>query len=812
MLLLRSLIALAAIASTATAAPSHHHNGHARHGLAHGHAHAHGDVAAAGASHGHKGPNRPHAGVSFGPDLSHARIHLASASAALAPLPAGSSGKPFAPILLKAVDSETKTVSFKEAVKVAKAFAAEKLANNSKDASRIGLTVTDAYTSDHNGVTHVYLVQTIDGLEVANGVANVHIDAHGRVLSFSSSFHHGEIPSVETAPPAPLVFGNQQRLDRRDRHHKKGKKAASKHHEAQEATVSSLDTNALLSPVDALLRFSDSLSLGIPRAAVLAADAFVPTSPRLLPDRRDPDMVIRLNPTASLHGGSTTKLPASVPAKLKWMQTSTGSLVPVWDLRVDLDDNYFNAHVHAQTGEVVSNVDWVSDASYKVYPMGTNDPEEGDRVLVEDPEHPAASPSGWHKGVNPSSGAPVNWTVTSGNNVYAQENPSGGYEWKKNHRPQGTSDLVFDFPVDFTKDPVTYKDAAITNLFYWNNAIHDLFYVYGFTEKAGNFQEENFGRGGEGGDGVIANAQDGSGYNNANFATPPDGERGRMRMYVWDSTDPMRDGDLEGGIVMHEYAHGISIRLTGGPSNSGCLGWGEAGGMGEGWGDFFATILRTDESTPRNATFGMGEYANGGNGIRKYKYSTSKKVNPSTYALVKKPQYWGVHAKGEVWAEILYEVYWDLVDELGYNPDWYDTPLAKTLSKTYPAPAVPAGHYRDYRTGTIRTKPPRFATDEPAVVPDANGTKKWTRGGNILALQIVVDGLKLQPCYPNFVDARVAILQAEEALTGGKYACLIWKAFARRGLGSGARGGGDEDYSVPKKCEDDDDEEDDEEL
>lgn len=126
----------------------------------------------------------------------------------------------------------------------------------------------------------------------------------------------------------------------------------------------------------------------------------------------------------------------------------------------------------------------------------------------------------------------------------------------------------------------------------------------------------------------------------ANFMTPRDGSQPRMRMYVWDSVEPMRDGDLEGGIVvsvknlsmqsqhnlialfilkMHEYAHGISIRLTGGPDNVNCLGWGESGGMGEGWGDFFATITRTTANSTRDDVFGMGEYANGGDGIRKYK-------------------------------------------------------------------------------------------------------------------------------------------------------------------------------------------------
>ncbi|KAG5720122.1 hypothetical protein E4T56_gene5410 [Termitomyces sp. T112] len=44
-----------------------------------------------------------------------------------------------------------------------------------------------------------------------------------------------------------------------------------------------------------------------------------------------------------------------------------------------------------------------------------------------------------------------------------------------------------------------------------------------------------------------------------------------------------RDGDLEAGIVIHESGHGLSTWLTGGPADSGCLGWGESGGMEEGW-------------------------------------------------------------------------------------------------------------------------------------------------------------------------------------------------------------------------------------
>ena len=147
--------------------------------------------------------------------------------------------------------------------------------------------------------------------------------------------------------------------------------------------------------------------------------------------------------------------------------------------------------------------------------MGTNDPTDGDRVKVKDPAHPIASPSGWHNSGKRGGKS----TTTIGNNVIAHENLNGHSQWENNHRPDGSPSLVFDYPVDLSAEPFTYIDAAVTNLFYWNNIIHDIFYLYGFDEQAGNFQMDNHQKGGKGGDSVIANAQDGSGTNNANFAT-----------------------------------------------------------------------------------------------------------------------------------------------------------------------------------------------------------------------------------------------------------------------------------------------------
>jgi hypothetical protein len=77
------------------------------------------------------------------------------------------------------------------------------------------------------------------------------------------------------------------------------------------------------------------------------------------------------------------------------------------------------------------------------------------------------------------------------------------------------------------------KAVAVQNLFYLNNVLHDTLYRHGFDEAAGNFQQKNFGKGGKGRDPVRAEAQDGSGTDNANFATPPDGRKPRMQMYLW---------------------------------------------------------------------------------------------------------------------------------------------------------------------------------------------------------------------------------------------------------------------------------------
>ena len=606
----------------------------------------------------------------------------------------------------------------------------------------------------------------------------------------------------------------------------------------------------------------------------------------------------------------------NIPVSLVFQPTLEGKLHLAWDLSIYLLDasHYFSLRIDALTGNVLSSNDWVTSCnfgtpdhttaehknshnsvlystqttntvtsqtgvSYRVFPVPIESPNHGDDILVFDPANPEASPFGWH---DTDGVVGAEYTITRGNNVIARDdidnNNSGGAS------PDGGSSLTFDFPFNFNAAPQEMLPAATTNLFYWNNIMHDVYYQYGFDEASGNFQDNNYGNGGSDDDFVDAQAQDGGGTNNANFATPPDGGNPRMQMYLWNappgnaltidgslagdylgvpanfgaplpedtpivgqlaltldddqgaSEDPydacddllngpdldgavavirrgecqfgfkilaaqnqgaiaviivnnvpgspitmapgevgdqvtitsimisqadgeaiiaallsgeqiqgslsngtsyQLDGDVDNGIIAHEYGHGISNRLTGGRFNTGCLQNQEQ--MGEGWSDWFGLMLTLKQGDQPQDIRGIGTYATGqatdGGGIREAPYSTDFSINNYTYqdtdGNVSVP-----HGVGFVWATMLWEMTWDLINQYGFDSDLY------------------------------------------------NGT-----GGNNIAMQLVLDGLKLQPCNPGFESGRDAILEADMLANGGANQCLIWEAFARRGLGLSASQG-----------------------
>ncbi|KAF7764958.1 hypothetical protein PCIT_b1069 [Pseudoalteromonas citrea] len=146
-------------------------------------------------------------------------------------------------------------------------------------------------------------------------------------------------------------------------------------------------------------------------------------------------------------------------------------------------------------------------------------------------------------------------TMTSGNNVFAYADvvaPDGFTEG--DFSAELTSAKTFDYPYEPSQSPTSLNNrkAAIVNLFYMNNFLHNFFYDYGFDEASGNAQITNYGRGGEENDPLHVQAQDYSGLNNANMATPADGRSPRMQQYLWNSKDAVVGVDFGVTVTSHD--------------------------------------------------------------------------------------------------------------------------------------------------------------------------------------------------------------------------------------------------------------------
>ncbi len=456
----------------------------------------------------------------------------------------------------------------------------------------------------------------------------------------------------------------------------------------------------------------------------------------------------------------------------------TGTLLYRKNIRSDLSGQEARFGVYTQASGVPADSPAPASPSPAVPGAGTQFPGIARNIeSMQARQNPVASPLGW---------IPDGGTTTIGNNADAyldrdgNDAPdSGTLDWMG--RPVGNPDasgrnrdFLGSAPRNFGYAPPPqggnpgagddpagpgYQRGVVTNLFYLANFFHDRLYALGFDEAAGNFQTDNQGRGGAGGDPVEAEAQQGAAAgsgNNANFSTPPDGSSGIMRMFLWTGPTPQRDGGLDATIVLHELAHGVTNRIIG---NAAGLNWIPGAGMGEGWSDFYAlSLLNASTGDDPAGNYTIGSYAtyslqpafadNYVYGIRRFPYSTDNTVNPLTWA------------------------------------DADDTTAAMT--------------------GGIAPSPLGFQANGAAEVHNLGEIWALTlwearsrvialHGGDVAAgneamLGIVTDALKMTPLDPSLTEARDALLDADCAANGCAHEEAIWGGFADRGLGYGAGG------------------------
>ena len=387
---------------------------------------------------------------------------------------------------------------------------------------------------------------------------------------------------------------------------------------------------------------------------------------------------------------------------------------------------------------------------YRVYPLPIASPDHGIRALLTGPADFDASPFGWHD-TNGASGA--EFTILRGNNawVYVDADANNAPDGPG---PDGGSTLQFDYLASpYTLPPTSQEAALATNAFYLVNSFHDILWQHGFQEVDGNFQENNYGRGGTGGDPVQVEILDGATTNNANGSTAPtDGSQARIQLGIWTAANPDRGASYAADVVAFAYMQAVQTRLLG----SGCGGNVDSPRIGNL--DFFAALVSNDFTATTPATpHGLGTFLLNqpvtGTGARTYPYSVDLAINPSTYLDSSSSSVYGM---GLIYASALWDLAWSLVGQIGASDDLL--------------------------TGN---------------------------GGENVSLRLLVLALKIQPCNAGLLDGRDAFLEADNNLYQGQYTCNIWNAFARRGMGLSAEQGSTIStadnvaaFDVPASCSD----------
>ncbi|KAJ3100387.1 hypothetical protein HDU97_002262 [Phlyctochytrium planicorne] len=384
--------------------------------------------------------------------------------------------------------------------------------------------------------------------------------------------------------------------------------------------------------------------------------------------------------------------------------------------------------------------------TYRAVPYNRESFGSGSQSLLLNPTYKSStlgylSPQGWHSAVNDDG-----TYSTLGNNVVAA---------RGNDFASSDTKGVFGAKYDSKQNAEVSVEAAIVNAFYISNIYHDILALYGFDEASGNFQQINFNKQGLGDDAVQVWVQESSQMNNAWFIPAPDGYAPDACFALFDWSTPTRDTDMDNTVMIHELTHGLTTRLIGGPSTVDCLTSREARGLAEGWSDIVALVFSTQSTHTRTTSRYIAAYAAADPaGVRGAPYTSDMKKNPNTFsmagAVILSPNDEPPHPIGEVFAAMLFEVYWNMIDASGFS--------AKLLE--------------DSKTGM----------------------------GNVNFMWLLVFALKITDCNPTFLSARQAMLAANDYLFGGAYKCEIWRGFAKRGLGFSASLKYADKYDLPAGC------------
>ncbi len=253
----------------------------------------------------------------------------------------------------------------------------------------------------------------------------------------------------------------------------------------------------------------------------------------------------------------------SAPARAKRVYVPTnGGLTPAHWVELFTEDSQETlAHrylISSLDGSILIKSDLMAAAhTYRVWAHPEENLAPRQSPLSSVTPHPTSEPDGFvpspidsslvtvealnrNPAGNPDPWLPADASTTAGNNVeaYADLSAPDGFS-AGDLRASTTSPGTFDHSYDLSLGPLANEEqsqAAVTQLFYITNWLHDWYYDSGFTESAGNAQLNNYGRGGAGGDVLVAQAQNGAldgALDNANMLTPSDGMSPRMQIFIW---------------------------------------------------------------------------------------------------------------------------------------------------------------------------------------------------------------------------------------------------------------------------------------